>query len=347
MKTSKISLSAAVIAFVAVMLVAGVSTVCAQTSTKPGNNLIKEAGILPTSPFYFLESWSEQIGSIFTFNPIAKAKRMSKLAEERLAEASVMASKKQEKAQSKIARTMERYQRHINSAMENVEKAGKKEGMKASQKLSNVASRIASSTLGHQRGLARAYKQVSSEQARSAIREAMQKGANVHQRASKAFRGPNRDKIQAKMQEHRRKVQEKLDELRADGVPVPEFAGPGPRQGTGTPSGRPEEGKERGQGPLPGPPSDRPRANTECSQDIAQARQAAEGKMCTQQVMWMQCPHNKDKVHMASNGCEISSLKSMGWEETSRPRRPQEPQKQPPQRGWQQEQQDGPRNRVQ
>jgi len=44
------------------------------------------AGIMPNSPFYFLDQWSENIQEFFTFNPEAKAKLQIQFAGERISE---------------------------------------------------------------------------------------------------------------------------------------------------------------------------------------------------------------------------------------------------------------------
>lgn len=48
-------------------------------------------GILPTSPFYFLKTWSERVTLFFTFAEGQKAERLSKFAERRLSEAEAIA----------------------------------------------------------------------------------------------------------------------------------------------------------------------------------------------------------------------------------------------------------------
>ena len=315
--TNKLFLSMVIVVTVTVFF-AGTAMAQAQSATPAsptGAEMATQnsnAGLLPTSPFYFLDTWSETLGNMFTFGAAKKAKRMNRLSKERMAELSQLAADQSEKAKSKLNKTAERYRNTIDSAIENIEKARENRGEEGDPELDEIATEISSSTVGHQIGLARAYEQVSSDEARQVIEQAMQNSARNHQRASQTIYGQGGEQEQARqrIQEQREKVEQKMNELRGRGVPVPDFAGPGPRQGTGTPEGRSGGPDERvsGQGASSGMPQ-------ECGQDVVEARQSAEGQVCTQQVMRMRCPENEGVVYMARNGCIISSLKSMGWTE--------------------------------
>jgi len=61
-------------------------------------------GLLPTSPFYFVKSIFEGIGTLFTFGDSAKAERYLTLAEKRLAEAKALAERGDERARVAITR---------------------------------------------------------------------------------------------------------------------------------------------------------------------------------------------------------------------------------------------------
>lgn len=52
-----------------------------------------------------------------------------------------------------------------------------------------------------------------------------------------------------------------------------------------------------------------------CEEDLREARSAAEGRVCTEQVANMRCPHDNETTVMAPNGCVISSLQEQGWEQ--------------------------------
>jgi tetratricopeptide (TPR) repeat protein len=86
---------------VSVVLFAGVAS--AQTTDLP------DPGMLPNSPFYFVKSFFEDVGTFFTFGNSAKAERYLALAEKRLAEAKVLAEQEDEEAQDAIARYEDQY----------------------------------------------------------------------------------------------------------------------------------------------------------------------------------------------------------------------------------------------
>lgn len=56
---------------------------------------LPKAGLTPSSPFYFLERWTEAVGEFFTFSPQAKARLQVKRALERLAEVEAMLAQKE------------------------------------------------------------------------------------------------------------------------------------------------------------------------------------------------------------------------------------------------------------
>jgi len=52
-----------------------------------------------------------------------------------------------------------------------------------------------------------------------------------------------------------------------------------------------------------------------CEDDLREARSRAQGRICTEQVANLRCPHDADVIHTAPNGCVISSLQEQGWEQ--------------------------------
>lgn len=77
-------------------------------------------GLTPDSPFYFLKSIAEGIGTFFTFGDLAKAERYAELATKRLAEAKVVA----DKGKLEIAgRVLARYQSQLEKSLTNIEQA--------------------------------------------------------------------------------------------------------------------------------------------------------------------------------------------------------------------------------
>ncbi|MDY6788701.1 MAG: hypothetical protein SVV03_01930 [Candidatus Nanohaloarchaea archaeon] len=53
-----------------------------------------------------------------------------------------------------------------------------------------------------------------------------------------------------------------------------------------------------------------------CEEDVSAAQEAAEGQVCTQQIMEMSCPDDESFTYNAKNGCEISALEERGWTPT-------------------------------
>lgn len=66
-------------------------------------------GITPDSPFYFVDIWGKKVGLFFAFGTEAKTKKALEYAEERLAEAQVMATKNKSKAVKVAASSYEEY----------------------------------------------------------------------------------------------------------------------------------------------------------------------------------------------------------------------------------------------
>jgi len=77
-------------------------------------------GITPDSPFYFLETISEGIGTFFTFGDLKKAERYAALAAERVAEAQAVV----EKGKPEFAeKALKRYEDQLNRSLARAEKA--------------------------------------------------------------------------------------------------------------------------------------------------------------------------------------------------------------------------------
>ena len=188
----------------AIFLFAGVAQ--AQTNDLP------EPGMLPDSPFYFLKSWSEGIGTFFTFGDEAKAERFLNLSEKRLAEANALAVKgKPEIAEKAIGR----YQEQLSRALSKAEEA-KAKGLDTDE----VLAKVSEATLKHQAVLADVYERVP-EQAKSAIERAMQAGMRGHEEALKAVSGEKREEVMQNVEEKRQEVEQRLEGLRDKGIPIP------------------------------------------------------------------------------------------------------------------------------
>jgi len=183
-----------------------VGAVQAQTSDLP------EPGMLPDSPFYFLKSWSEGIGTFFTFGDVAKAERFLDLSERRLAEADALV----EKGKPEVAgKAIGRYQAHLDRALTKAEEA-KAKGLDTDE----VLAKVAEATLKHQAVLADVYEKVP-EQAKPAIERAMQTGIRGHEEALKAVSGQKREEVVEQVERKRQEVEQKLEGLREEGIPIP------------------------------------------------------------------------------------------------------------------------------
>lgn len=181
------------------------------------NEELPEPGLLPDSPFYFLKSWSEAIGTFFTFGDVAKAGRYLSLSEKRLAEAKALV----EKGKPEFAeRAIGRYQEQLNRALTKAEEA-KTKGLDTDE----VLTRVSEATLKHEAVLADIYEKVP-EQAKPAIERAMEAGARGHEEALEAISKEKQAEIMEKVEEKRQEVEEKLEDLRKKGVSIPTIEKP-------------------------------------------------------------------------------------------------------------------------
>ena len=81
---------------------------------------LPDLGILPDSPFYFLEIISEEIGNFFTFGDIKKAERYAALSAERMAEAENLVEKGKPEF---IEKTLQRYENQLNKSLARAKRA--------------------------------------------------------------------------------------------------------------------------------------------------------------------------------------------------------------------------------
>ncbi|HEB13648.1 MAG TPA: hypothetical protein ENI13_01565, partial [candidate division CPR3 bacterium] len=135
---------------------------------------LPDPGLLPDSPFYFLEIIAEGIGTFFTFGDLKKAERFAALAEERLSEANAMAEKGKVKL---VEKTLERYEDQLEKALFRAEKADT-EG-KDTKELAKV---ITEATYKHLIVLNKVLEKVP-EEAKPAIERAMTVSVKGHEKA--------------------------------------------------------------------------------------------------------------------------------------------------------------------
>lgn len=138
--------------------------VVSEDTVEVGETSIIEAGLTPASPFHFAERFFENVGTFFTFNPEKKIERYIELAEERLAEAQVLAEQGDERAQKAI----EHFENQIEKAQTRSEKI--------TDKKEDIQARIAEARTRHQEKLEGVLERVP-EQAKEAI-------MNVKERSS-------------------------------------------------------------------------------------------------------------------------------------------------------------------
>jgi len=136
-------------------------------------------GMTPDSPFYFLETIVEKIGTFFTFGDLKKAERYSILAEERLAEANVMA----ERGKSELAeRTLAIYRIQLENSITLAERAQTK-----GENIKEAMVRVGQATSIHLEVLTKLYEKVP-EQTKPAIENAMEVSLKGHEKAVEVLR---------------------------------------------------------------------------------------------------------------------------------------------------------------
>ncbi|MCK5044920.1 hypothetical protein KAR26_04320 [Candidatus Parcubacteria bacterium] len=143
---------------------------------------LPDPGLTPDSPFYFLETIVEGIGTFFTFGDLKKAERYATLAAERLAEARAVV----EKGKPEIAeKALTRYENQLNNSIARAEKAQAK-----GENTAKVMEVVGKATSVHLEVLAELYEKVP-EQAKPAIEKAMKASVKGHGRAVEALKAQN------------------------------------------------------------------------------------------------------------------------------------------------------------
>lgn len=143
-------------------------------------------GLTPDSPFYFFDTLGEKIGMFITFGADKKAKRALQYAEEKLAEAKVMAGNNKNQALGKAA---QKYQEFLELANQNVEEA-KEEG----KDVDELAALIFEKTAQHQEVLAEVLERVS-EEAKTVIKKAIEVSRKGSEKALQAVSGDKKQEL--------------------------------------------------------------------------------------------------------------------------------------------------------
>jgi len=145
---------------------------------------LPDPGTLPDSPFYFLKSWKESIQTFFTFGAENKVKQFLHLAEVRLAEYQKMV----EKGKTEIAaRTLEKYEKQLNHALDKTEEA--KEKGKDVEKLKEE---ISEKIIKHQEALENVLDKAP-EQAQKGIEKAIEMSQKGFEKAVEAVTGEKKE----------------------------------------------------------------------------------------------------------------------------------------------------------
>ena len=131
------------------------------------------AGITPDSPFYFIDTLSERINLLFTFNPERKARKAIAYSEERRAEAEALVSKNKPQL---VKRATSGYEYSFNLAAEKAKEINDKD------KASEVLNLITENSSKHQLVLEDVYNRVPDE-AKGAIEQALEVSIKTQEEA--------------------------------------------------------------------------------------------------------------------------------------------------------------------
>lgn len=139
---------------------------------------LPDPGLTPDSPFYFLETIAEGIGTFFTFGDLKKAERYATLAAERVAEAQAVV----EKGKPEFAeKTLTRYENQLNNSIARAERAQAK-----GQSVKNVMEIVAEGTGKHLTTIESILEKVS-EKAKTAATKAKEVSMNGQKNALRAL----------------------------------------------------------------------------------------------------------------------------------------------------------------
>ncbi len=175
---------------------------------------LPEPGMLPGHPLYFLKTWSEGIGTFFTFGDEAKAERMIYLSEKRLAEINELSQQGETELSEK---TLARYEEHLNTALQKAQEAKAK-----GKDVDYLLVKVSEATSKHQDVLLDVHERVP-EQAKEAIERAMEQGLRGQEEAMEAISSQQeREKIMEDVREKMQQAEDKMQEIRDRGIDIPE-----------------------------------------------------------------------------------------------------------------------------
>lgn len=196
-------------------VIASMFLVGAVAHAQTADTELPNPGMLPDSPLYFLERAAERMSIFFTFNNKAKAERLLRQSEERLAEIEVLLQR--EKVE-KVKETAEHYQERVDEALERAGRARERN----EENIDDVFERIAENAARHQEILGDVYDRVP-EDAKDAIERALEMSAQGYENALRAVSRENAEGVLNRMREHIEEIGGDLDDLREAGIPVRQF----------------------------------------------------------------------------------------------------------------------------
>ncbi len=156
-------------------------------------------GLTPNSPFYFLDTLGEKLGMFFTFGDLKKAEKAMQYAEEKLAEAKLMAEKNKIQAMEKAN---QKYQEFLGLANRKTQEA-KERG----KNIDELAILITEKILKHQDILVEVFEKVP-EQAKAAIEKAIEVSRRGSEEAVQAVTGAKKEELQQKIEEAKTRMEE-------------------------------------------------------------------------------------------------------------------------------------------
>lgn len=187
------------------------TTASATTSTTTINVQLPNPIILPGNPFYFLKQIGETIVNWFTFGTVNQAKRALQLAQERLAES----QKLSEQNQANLAQqTLQQYQNEIQSANQLAQEA-----KNSGDNVDSLIENIAQNTLKHQAVLMDVL-QKAPDAAKPGIENALRASVQEHTNALDQLPLQLRSQIEEKNASTTEAIQNRLNELEAEGLKV-------------------------------------------------------------------------------------------------------------------------------
>ena len=108
---------------------------------------VAEPTVLPTSPFYFLKTFTRAVQNVFTFNPVKKAELELRIADEKLIEAKKLAEASPEHTAA-LERAIENYQTSADRLESRIERL---RDTSANPNVDRLLERIAERTVKHEK----------------------------------------------------------------------------------------------------------------------------------------------------------------------------------------------------